>query len=242
MPDYTILLIDYDPDSAERLRRPLARAGYRVEIATDGLSGIARFQELSPDLTLIEAMIPKKHGFEVCQELKQTAHGQRSGVWILTSVYKGRKYRNQAFFHYKCDEYLEKPIEDDELVESVNGYFEERARRAEVVESPTTRAEVVSFDPERVRPVKDQAPNPEPPEILPTEKGAYGAVIQSAVAPEISLPEPSVEPRVSDVPVEMEDSSEHGVTEAPKRGRMMLWIALALLTALGGLLVATVLL
>ena len=208
MPDYTILLIDYDPDSAERLRRPLTLAGYRVEIATDGLAGISRFHELSPHLTLIEAMIPKKHGFEVCQELKQTPHGQRSAVWILTSVYKGRKYRTQAFLYYKCDEYLEKPIDEDEFLKSVNGYFEELARRAEVSESPENGASAV-------------VPETSPPEVAPR---------------------PAAEPLGSEVPDELEIPAARGVPGESRRGRMMLWSALALLVALGGLLAATLLL
>ena len=70
MANYTILLIDYEPRSIERFRDPLIAAGYAVEIATDGVSGIEAFHRLSPDMVLVEAMIPKKHGFEVCQELK----------------------------------------------------------------------------------------------------------------------------------------------------------------------------
>jgi DNA-binding response OmpR family regulator len=198
MPDYTILLIDYDPVSADRLRRPLMRAGYRVEIACDGLDGISRFHEITPHLTLIEAMIPKMHGFDVCQALKKTPHGQRSAVWILTSVYKGQKYRTQAFLHYKCDEYLEKPIGEDELVASVDGYFEELAHRAEVVESQGV--------------------------------------------PELGSPEPAVEPLVAEIPDESEMPTDRGIAEESKRGRLLLWIALALLAALGGLLVVTVLL
>jgi DNA-binding response OmpR family regulator len=125
MPDYTILLIDYEPRSIERLRRPLERAGYRIEIAHDGISAIKRFEELKPDLTLIEAMIPKKHGFEVCQELKRTAHGKESAVLIITSVYKGRRYRIQATHYYGCDDYLEKPISDETLLEVVRKHLGE---------------------------------------------------------------------------------------------------------------------
>ena len=44
MSDYTILLIDYDPRSIERLRAPLVQAGMRVEVAKDGLAGIKRFR------------------------------------------------------------------------------------------------------------------------------------------------------------------------------------------------------
>jgi len=126
MPDYTILLIDYDPRSIERLRSALLKEGLRVELAKDGLAGIKRFHELKPDLTLIEAMIPKKHGFEVCQELKRTPHGQASAVLIITSVYKGRKYRSQAMHIYRCDEYLEKPISDETLVSAVKRHLPQR--------------------------------------------------------------------------------------------------------------------
>jgi DNA-binding response OmpR family regulator len=126
MSDYTILLIDYDPRSIERLRAPLVQAGMQVEVAKDGLTGIKRFHELRPDLTLIEAMIPKKHGFEVCQELKRTPHGQASAVLIITSVYKGRKYRSQAMHNYRCDEYLEKPITDEALVSIIQRHLPQR--------------------------------------------------------------------------------------------------------------------
>ena len=123
MANYTILLIDYEPRSIERFREPLTAAGYTVEIATDGLSGIEAFHRLSPDMVLVEAMIPKKHGFEVCQELKRTPHGRRTPVLITTGVYKGRKYRTQALHMYGCDEYIEKPIAPEQLLEIVGKFF-----------------------------------------------------------------------------------------------------------------------
>jgi TonB family protein len=119
MSKYTILLIDYEPRSIESLKGPLESVGYRVEVASDGISGVEMFDSLKPDLTLIEAMIPKKHGFEVCQQLKATEHGTKTPIAILTAVYKGRKYRSQALHSYKCDEYLEKPIDADYLLQTV---------------------------------------------------------------------------------------------------------------------------
>lgn len=236
MSDYTILLVDYDPDSAARLCRPLLRAGYRVEVATDGLAGIARFHELEPDLTMIEAMIPKKHGFEVCQELKATAHGQNTNVWILTSVYKGRKYRNQAYHNYKCDQYLEKPISEEELMASVEGYFEERARSAEVVESTVT-----SFDPERKRSVPDEPSDHRPQQVLASGDGPGGGGARSAAAPEMHLPQPDAEPSRAEIPVAAAEPSVNPSPIPSGRGRLFLWIALALLVTLGGVLVVTVL-
>src|SRR5262245_56740301 len=123
MANYTVLLIDYEPRSIERFRDPLVGAGYTVEIATDGVSGIEAFHRLNPDMVLVEAMIPKKHGFEVCQELKRTPHGRGTPVLITTGVYKGRKYRTQALHIYGCDEYIEKPIAPEQLLEIVGRFL-----------------------------------------------------------------------------------------------------------------------
>lgn len=136
MANYTILLIDYEPRSIERFREPLVAAGYLVEIANDGLSGIEAFNRLSPDMVLVEAMIPKKHGFEVCQELKRTPHGQKTPIIITTGVYKGRKYRTQALHIYGCDEYIEKPIAPQQLLGVVGKFFESAPTR------PTGAAEL----------------------------------------------------------------------------------------------------
>ena len=244
MRDYTILLIDYDPDSSARLCRPLIQAGYRVEIATDGLAGISRFHQLTPDLTLIEAMIPKKHGFEVCQELKRTEHGQSTQVWILTSVYKGRKYRTQAYHHYKCDQYLEKPISEEELMASVNGYFDERTRLTEATEvTEAEQSTVTSFDPDRRRASRDESSDDHlPPEILTRQEGSGGGGARPAVASEIGVAAPATDPLPSEVIAETEVAPVEAVSEEPRRSRLLLWIALVLLVVLGGLLTVTVLL
>ncbi len=117
MSDYTILLIDYEPRSIAKIQGALVPAGFRIEVAKDGLAGIQAFKDLSPDLVLIEAMIPKKHGFEVCQELKATPEGKKTPIAIITAVYKGRRYRTQAIHLYGCDHYIEKPLEDQELLQ-----------------------------------------------------------------------------------------------------------------------------
>lgn len=123
MPNYTILLIDYNPRSVTGIKTPLEEAGYTVAVARDGVAGIRAFDDLKPDLTLIEAMLPKKHGFDVCVELKGTEHGKKTPVIILTGVYKGQRYRSQARHQLGCDRYLEKPIADDILLGVVHSFL-----------------------------------------------------------------------------------------------------------------------
>lgn len=137
MPDYTILIIDYEPRNIKKLTSLFEQEGFRVEVARDGYAGIDKFEKLRPDLTLVEAMLPRKHGFEVCEAIKRTPHGKNSSVFIITAVYKGRKYRWQARHQYGCDEYIEKPISDDKLLETVRASL---ARRSDAP-APEDRAE-----------------------------------------------------------------------------------------------------
>ncbi len=116
MSNYRILLLDYEPRSIAQTKLPLEAGGFEVEVVTDGLAGIEAFNRLHPDLVLIEAMLPKKHGFEVCQEIKRTPEGKRTPIVITTGVYRGRKYRSQALHIHGCDEYLEKPFASDLLI------------------------------------------------------------------------------------------------------------------------------
>ena len=117
MANHTILIIDYEPRNVEAASHPLEKAGYKVATAADGVAGMKAFESLNPSLVLIEAMLPKKHGFEVCQEIKKTTHGKRTPVVITTAVYRGRKYRTQALHIYGADEYLEKPFTGDQILE-----------------------------------------------------------------------------------------------------------------------------
>ncbi len=114
--NYTVLIIDYEPKSIETTRFALEMAGFLVEVAEDGIAGLEAFDRIKPDLVLIEAMLPKKHGFEVCQEIKKSNYGKNVPVVITTGVYRGRKYRTQALHIYGSDEYLEKPVPEEKLV------------------------------------------------------------------------------------------------------------------------------
>jgi len=148
MADYTILIIDYEPRSIERLRAPLERAGYGIEVAKDGKAGILKFHEIEPAAVIIEAMLPKRHGFEVCQELKQTPHGSRCPVLIATSVYSGRRYRHQAMHLYSCDAYLEKPLTDEDLLSTIETSLQEyaAARSAAEVDTKVDTAVTMQID------------------------------------------------------------------------------------------------
>jgi len=117
-----VLIVDYEPKSLNSLRDLLSQSGYVVDIARDGITALTVFKEGQPDIVLLEAMIPKKHGFEVCQEIKKSPQGKETPVIIMTSVYKGRKHRSQAMHVHGCDEYVEKPCTPESILEMVKRF------------------------------------------------------------------------------------------------------------------------
>jgi TonB family protein len=191
MANYTILLIDYEPRSIERFRQPLTDAGYTVEVATDGITGIEAFHRLSPDMVLVEAMIPKKHGFEVCQELKRTPHGRKTPILITTGVYKGRKYRTQALHIYGCDEYIEKPIAPEQLLGVVGKFFGPGAATATAAATesrPAAAAQtsVIAVSEGAARLSVPVSASHEPPQAPPARpKPATGSVVKDFTEEEI---------------------------------------------------------
>lgn len=113
----TVLLIDYDPRSIARIRTLLTSAGYRTVIARDAEQGREEFERATPHLTLIQDLLPKGHGYEVCRELKSTEHGQNSPVVLLTAR-RGSGKRHELL-QTKCDDFVVKPFTDEGLIEAV---------------------------------------------------------------------------------------------------------------------------
>jgi len=117
----TVLLIDYDPYSIERVRRLLSSAGYQTAIARDGANGIRAFERLQPDLTLVEGLLPRKNGFAVCRELKSRYVGKSHPVVVITGPGAGLKRELRMT---GCDASLEKPYSDDALLTTVRSLVE----------------------------------------------------------------------------------------------------------------------
>jgi CheY-like chemotaxis protein len=117
-----VLLVDYNPRNLRRMRDLLSKAGLETLVASGGDVAVEEFKRSVPDLVLIvEAMLPRKHGFDVCREIKESFSGKNVPVIIMTSVYKGRRYRAEALYKHGCDEYIELPCPDDKILIAVRG-------------------------------------------------------------------------------------------------------------------------
>jgi|GEM_PF-284907 len=142
----TILIIDYDQASLAALKATLSREGFNVVTAGDGQVGWEMFKSEEPDLVLMEAMLSKIHGFELCDRITKDP-ARKVPVFIMTGVYKDRVYRTEALRTYGASEYFEKPLDMLKFIASIHA----------VLTVPDIKPE-----PEIVRPAEVKPGNGEP--------------------------------------------------------------------------------
>ena len=83
-----ILVVEDDPVNAAMLHDYLEAYGYSISVATSGPAGVSMFKEQLPDLAIVDVLLPRTNGFEVCFEIKRTAHGKKTPVFLMSAVYK----------------------------------------------------------------------------------------------------------------------------------------------------------
>ena len=66
-----IMVVDDDPNICELLRLYLEKEGYTVEIVNDGMAAVEAFQSAQPDLVLLDIMLPRLDGWQVCREIRR---------------------------------------------------------------------------------------------------------------------------------------------------------------------------
>lgn len=112
-----IVVVDDDPDIVTIAVRRLRAAGYEVKSASDGEAGLRLVTEERPSVVLLDLMMPKMHGFAVCQEIRKDATLDRTRI-IVTSA-KSYPIDIAKAKELGADVYLMKPFDLDELAETV---------------------------------------------------------------------------------------------------------------------------
>ena len=121
-----ILVVEDDPINAMVLRDFLHAYGYTLTVATTGIAGVARFHEEKPDLAIVDVLLPKLNGFEVCFEMKRTAHGKNTPVFLMSAIYKDIAHATvYAKRDLKAEAYLVKPFDLRALLSEVHRFLGE---------------------------------------------------------------------------------------------------------------------
>jgi two-component system alkaline phosphatase synthesis response regulator PhoP len=117
MPDKKILVVDDEPHVIRTLTFVLSKEGYEVSSAGDGEEAIAKVRELKPNLMFLDVMMPKKNGYEVCQELKSDS--SFSDIHIVMLSAKGQEADKERALNLGADEFMSKPFSPLGVIEKV---------------------------------------------------------------------------------------------------------------------------
>jgi DNA-binding response OmpR family regulator len=124
-----VLVVDDEPEIRLLVERTLTAKGFQVETATDGEEGLKKIGASLPDLVLLDAMLPKMHGFEVCRKSRSDARTRQVPIIIMTAVYRGWRFAQDARETYGAEDYIEKPFRLDDLLRRVEAVLESTAGR-----------------------------------------------------------------------------------------------------------------
>jgi two-component system, OmpR family, alkaline phosphatase synthesis response regulator PhoP len=140
----TILVADDEPAIVLSLQVLLQKAGYNVRIARNGEEAMNAVLEAKPDLVLLDAMMPKRDGFDVCQSLRADSAYDDMPIIMLTA--KSRDVERQKGIALGANDYVTKPFSTRDLVSLVKSYLAEKPAPAESAPAESAPAESASSE------------------------------------------------------------------------------------------------
>ncbi len=148
-----ILFVEDEPGLVLTVSDLLAAEGYEVESAADGDTGLAKASGKSFDLIILDVMLPKKSGFDVCRELRQ--RGVDTAILMLTA--RTQVADRVAGLKFGADDYLAKPFDPGELLARVEALLR-RVQKENRIPLKTFRFGEVEVDFERARLLRSGEP------------------------------------------------------------------------------------
>jgi two-component system response regulator RegX3 len=142
----TVLVVEDEDSFVEALTIGLKREGFRVHVARDGAQALAVFDVVKPDLVLLDVMLPKVSGIDVCRELRT-----RSRVPIIMVTAKGSEIDTVVGLEVGADDYVTKPYRLRELVARIRAVLRRRPvdELDDVLSVEAVEVGDVTLDPDR---------------------------------------------------------------------------------------------
>lgn len=130
-----ILVIDDDPNITDLLKMYLEKEGYEVKTAADGQEGLTTFKMYEPDLVLLDVMLPRKDGLQICREIRD--HSSKPVIMISA---KGETFDKVLALELGADDYIVKPLDMKEVFARVKAVLRRYAKH------DTSDGELIKFD------------------------------------------------------------------------------------------------
>jgi two-component system response regulator RegX3 len=147
-----VLVVEDEEAYVEGLQRGLEREGFVVHVARDGVEALEQFEEVKPDLVLLDVMLPKLSGIDVCRELRVRG----SDVPIIMVTARSAEIDTVVGLEVGADDYVSKPYRLRELVARMRAVLRRRSPdegggsgRAAGIDDEVLRVGDVALDPER---------------------------------------------------------------------------------------------
>lgn len=138
-----VLIADDEPDIIEILKYNLEKEGYQVIAAKDGAEAIEKAKQSQPELIVLDMMMPKKNGMEVCEILRAQTAFKDTLIMFLTAL--SDEATQLKGFSTGADDYVSKPVSPNVFVSKVNALF----RRMKKPESKIITVDNLIIDPEK---------------------------------------------------------------------------------------------
>jgi two-component system, OmpR family, alkaline phosphatase synthesis response regulator PhoP len=117
----SVLVVDDEANILLSLEFLMKKAGYEVRLARDGEEALAEIGKARPDLVLLDVMMPKRNGFDVCETIRANPEWRAVRVILLTA--KGRDIEREKGLALGADDYITKPFSTREVVERVTAWI-----------------------------------------------------------------------------------------------------------------------
>lgn len=117
----SVLVVDDEPNIVLSLEFLLRQVGYEVRVARDGEQALDSIAQAKPGLVLLDVMMPKRDGYDVCQTIRANADWADVRIIMLTA--KGRDVEREKGLALGADEYITKPFSTRDVVEKVRQFL-----------------------------------------------------------------------------------------------------------------------
>lgn len=114
---YSVLVVEDEPNIVDSLSFLMKQAGFQVQIARDGDAAIRVMESRVPDLVLLDVMLPRRDGYDVCREIRDNPAWGDVKIMMLTA--KGRALDRRKGMELGADDYVTKPFSTREIVARV---------------------------------------------------------------------------------------------------------------------------
>ena len=138
-----VLIADDEPDILEIISYNLLKEGYRVETAKDGIDALDKISTFKPDLVILDIMMPKMNGVEVCKIMRSKPEYNDTLIIFLTAL--SDESSQIKGLETGADDYISKPISPKVLISRVNAIF----RRLQLPEAKAITLGNMTIDPEK---------------------------------------------------------------------------------------------